>query len=368
MLTIALCAGEASGDQLGAQLVEELRRRWPQARFYGIGGAHMVAAGVELVAGYQPLAVMGYWDALRSLPAILRLRQRFIRRTQAMRPDIFIGIDAPDFNLGLARRLRRGGSRCIQYVVPSVWMWRRQRLRKISRAVDAVLCLLPFEKPLYAAAGVRTYYVGHPAARRSWPARDEARRRLALAAEDLVIALLPGSRESELRCHVPLLQEVVPRLSALLPQVRFVAALPDTASAAWFQRMVPQAVCGNLEAVLAAADVAVVKSGTVALEAAMAAAPLLVFYRPRRIAQWLARWRSFYLPYFSLPNILSRRFIAAELLLDEANSDQMVREIRRLATDHAVRQRQREEFGLIREALAAADCSPAAAVIDVMAH
>lgn len=359
-LVIALAAGEASGDKLGAELAAQLRARLPSATFYGIGGAQMEAAGVQIIAHYRPLAVMGYWDAIKGLPAILRLRRRFLRHARQRKPDIFIGIDAPDFNLRLARILRARGSKCVQYVAPSVWMWRRQRLEKIKAAVDAVLCLLPFEKPLFAAAGIAAHYVGHPAARQPLPARGEARQRLGLGGEETVIALFPGSRPRELAQYLPLQRQVIARLQG--EGRRFASAATGAAAQAQMQRQLPQVVCGALPDVLAASDIAIAKSGTIALETALAGVPMLVFYRVGFLAACFVAWRRFYLPFFSLPNILSGRFVAAELLQDEASAENIARESERLLRDGGRRQAQRRQFAAIRDTLAAADTSAAAAV------
>ena len=365
-LTVALCAGEASGDKLGAALVEQLSTRLPQGRFYAIGGAELAASGAAVIENYQPLAVMGYWDALRGLPEIVRLQRRFLRYAEQSPPDIFIGIDAPDFNLRLAHRLRQRGSLCIQYVAPSVWMWRRERLAAIAESVDAVLCLLPFEKAVYTATDSRAYYVGHPAARRVLPVRAEARRRLGYGESETVIALLPGSRRSELARHLPLLREAVAQL-ACDERRRFVAALASSEAEAQLRAALPQVHCAELDTVLAAADIALVKSGTVALEVAFAGVPMLVFYRTSPLAAFLARRREFYLPYFSLPNILSRRFIVAELLQEEATAAQLVGESERLLADPQHRDRQKRQFAVLREMLADADVTPAAAVADEFA-
>ena len=367
-LTIAICAGEASGDKLAAQLVLELQQYYPQAQFYGIGGTRMAAAGVDLLADYQTLAVMGYWDVLTSLPAIFRLRQRFIRYTKIHKPDIFIGVDAPDFNLPLARRLRQNGSCCLQYVAPSVWMWRRQRLANIAQAVDAVLCLLPFEKSHFTAAGIAAYFVGHPAAQQQQVERNSARQRLGIAEDMEVIALLPGSRRSELARHLPLLQKVVPQLLNAKQNRCCVTALANDTARQQVQQLLPQVKTATVEDVLAAADIALVKSGTMVLETALAGVPLLVFYRLSAIATWLVRWRKFHLPFFSLPNILSKRFVTAELLLNEATADNIVRESERLLNDNSRRYAQQQEFTRIRNTLAAAEISAAAAVVAVAEH
>lgn len=347
---IALCAGEASGDKLAAALVRDVRARLPRAVFYGVGGEGMAAAGVEMVADCAPLAVMGYVDVAARLPAILRVRGRFLRRCAARPPDVFVGVDVPDFNLPLARRLRGGGAVCVQYVAPSVWMWRRERLAKIRAAVDAVLCLLPFEEQVFARAGIAARFVGHPAAGRALPTRAAARGRLGLGGEGgRTVAFLPGSRAAELARHLPLLRAVAG--GGELGDCRVAAVAADARAAAVIRAALPQAVLGELDDVLAAADAALVKSGTVALEAALAGVPMAVFYRPSRVAAWAVRRRRFYLPFFSLPNIMCGRFVTAELVGEEATVANLTRELRRLLEDEARCEGQRVAFARVREAL-----------------
>ena len=193
-MVIALCAGEASGDQLAAQFASGLVKRYPQAQLFGVGGTAMAEAGIEIIADYRPLAVMGYWDALRSLPGILRVRRTLLAQIQARKPTLFIGVDAPDFNLPIARRVRSMGMRTVQWVAPSVWMWRRERLTTIRRAVDQVWCLLPFEQSVYEEAGIQGIFVGHPASKHLYPSRGEVRQQLGVDDSTEIIAILPGKQ------------------------------------------------------------------------------------------------------------------------------------------------------------------------------
>ena len=349
---VILSAGEASGDKLGAALATELKNLLPGATIAGVGGDAMAAAGVNIIADNRPLMVMGYWDVLTSLPAILGVRRRLLRAVRDKPPSLFVGIDAPDFNLSVARCARAVGARAVQYVAPSVWMWRRDRLPSIRRAVDIVCCLLPFEPPIFAAADIRAAFVGHPAATRALPSRREARQRLGVGANDELVAVLPGSRRAELARHLPLFAEVIRLLQK--SGRRFAAAAATAADAAAFRAALPQATCGDLADVLAAADVAAVKSGTVALEAAMAGTPMVVVYKPSQAAFWAARWRTFALPYFALPNILAGRFVVPELLLEEATAANIAREINLLAADAPRRAAMRDMFARQRTALAAA--------------
>lgn len=356
---VFLLAGEVSGDKLGAMLAAELRRHCPSVRLQGVGGAAMAAAGVDVVADYRPLAVMGYWDALLSLPAIIRLRWRLLRRLRRCPPTLFIGIDAPDFNLSIAGWLRRRGVKTVQYVAPSVWMWRRRRLRRIARMVDAVWCLLPFEPAVYTCAGIPAVHVGHPAAGRRLPSRRDARRRLGCDDDAVVIALLPGSRKAELRRHLPLFAEVVERLRRA--NRHFVVAAADDAAAAAMHSALKDSGVGTLDDVLAAADFAVAKSGTVTLEVALAGTAMVVVYQASLPARWAVRWRRFALPFFSLPNILTGRFVVPELLLAEATAGRIAQVSEDILADENRRRRQHDAFAEIEHGLVAKQSAAAAA-------
>jgi lipid-A-disaccharide synthase len=241
---IALVAGEVSGDQLGAALVGRLRKNLPQATFVGIGGARMREAGVDAWWDTQELAVMGLFEVLRHFPRLLQLRRALSRRLLALRPDLFIGIDAPDFNLGLEIKLRRVGIRTAHYVSPTVWAWRQKRVRKIGRAADLVLCLFPFEPAFYAGHGVAAAYVGHPLADQFDPGDDpgdrpddnlarqqgEARTALGLNPVAPTFALLPGSRVSEVELLAGPMLDAALRLRQRLPGAQFVAACRRPAS------------------------------------------------------------------------------------------------------------------------------------------
>ncbi|NBU25018.1 MAG: lipid-A-disaccharide synthase, partial [Gammaproteobacteria bacterium] len=223
---IALVAGEASGDNLGAALIEALRARLPDARFIGVAGPRMRAAGCEAIADSGELALMGLAEILRHLPRLVWLRRRVTERILAARPAVFIGIDAPEFNLGLAARLKAGGLRTVQYVSPQVWAWRQGRVKGIGAACDRILCLLPFEPAFYAAHGVEARFVGHPLADQfpSQPDRAAARAALGLADADTVVAVLPGSRKDEIKHLLPRFLAAVELLRLQQPDV--LAVLP----------------------------------------------------------------------------------------------------------------------------------------------
>lgn len=348
--SVFLSAGEESGDKLGAALAAELLRIRPDVQLFGVGGRRMAAAGVELLADCAPLSVMGYWDVVKSLPAILAVRRRLLAHIKKSPPALFVGIDAPDFNLPAARVARACGAKSVQYVAPSVWMWRRRRLRTIGRAVDGVWCLLPFEKKAYAGHAP-AIFVGHPAAQRQLPSRLTARQRLGVGEEEELIALLPGSRRAELARHLPLFAETVERLrspSRRSPPRRFVLAAASAEAEGRMARALPGALVASFDDALAAADVAIVKSGTATLEAAFAGLPMVVVYRLSTLAYWAARWRKFSLPYFALPNILCRRFVVPELLLDEATAARTAAETERLLACAARRENMRVVFAGLR--------------------
>src|SRR5690242_21040415 len=220
----ALVAGEDSGDQLGAELIEALRALHPQARFIGIGGPRMRAAGFEAWHDIAELSVMGLAEVLRHLPRLLRLRSRLGKRLIALKPDVFIGVDAPDFNLGLERTLKRAGIRTVHYVSPSIWAWREQRAAKIGESADRVLCLLPMEPAIYAKYGVEARFVGHPLADR-FPLvsdREAARSELGLAQDAPVLALLPGSRRSEIHRLGAIFLDAAARVRNEIPDLQIV--------------------------------------------------------------------------------------------------------------------------------------------------
>jgi len=345
-------AGEASGDLLGGLLLEGLRPALPEARFWGVGGEAMRVQGFEARWSYEPLAVHGFVDALRRYPQLVRFRRELARAFEAPPVDLFIGIDAPDFNLGLEARLKRAGIGTAHFVSPSIWAWRRGRLKTIARAVDLMLCLFPFEPPLYAETGVEACFVGHPLADRLPLVPDQAGARAALgiALQAPVLALLPGSREGELRHLLPVFLAAAARLRQALPEL--VLLLP-TANALG-DALVAQALAEapELEArvlprraheAMTAADVVLLASGTAALEAALLKRPMVIAYRMNPWQYRLLR-RMAYLPWVGLPNILLRETVVPELLQDEANPADLAAAVLRWFEDAPARERLTERF------------------------
>ncbi|MFU8816881.1 MAG: lipid-A-disaccharide synthase [Pseudomonadales bacterium] len=332
-VTVGILAGEASGDTLGRGLMAELKRRHPNVRFVGIGGPGMIAEGLESLVPLDRLAVNGFIDPLKRLPELVGILRLLLRRFARERPDVFVGVDFNVFNLLLARRLKRRGIATVHYVSPSVYAWRRGRIARIARAVDMLLALYPFEPELYAATPVRVVFVGHPLADAigledgSDQRRSDARAELGLDDEAPVVALLPGSRMSEIRLLGDTFLAAAARIAEQRPNARFVVACVRPAIAVWLeqarQRFPGLALTGyqgNARLALTACDAALVKSGTSTLEAMLLRRPMVVSYRLGALTYRLVRLL-LRTPYVALPNILAGRMLVPELLQDEATPE-----------------------------------------------
>jgi lipid-A-disaccharide synthase len=331
----ALIAGEASGDNLGAALIEALRARFPGARFVGVPGPRMQAAGCEALATSEELAVMGLFEILKELPRLFALRARLLRELSAIRPDVFIGIDAPEFNLRMAAKLKRAGIPTVQYVSPQVWAWRQGRVRHIGEAVDRVLCVLPFETGFYAKHGVDARFVGHPLADQFAlvPDRAAAREALGLAsdsAERKWVALLPGSRQGEASRLAPVFAETAAWLKARDPEVEFMAPLATQATRDIFESAWAHSAAGigikifegRSREVLAAADVVLTASGTATLETLLCKRPMVVAYRLGALTAWvLSRLGMVKVKYFAQPNLLAERAVVPEFFQGAATPE-----------------------------------------------
>jgi lipid-A-disaccharide synthase len=325
-MRIALVAGEASGDLLGGLLLDGLKARWPDAQFIGIGGAQMQKRGMHAWWPSEKLAVRGYIEVLKHYRGLLRIRNELKARLIAEKPDIFIGIDAPDFNLDLERDLKAAGIRTAHFVSPSIWAWRPERIEKMRAAVDHVLCIFPFEKKLYDDAGIAATYVGHPLAPviPMQPDKNAAREQLGLLASDTVIALLPGSRADEIKYLISRYFEVVAGVKSARSAIKFIVpcvpalkpAIEFAARAAGVQTHV-QLLDGQSHTALAACDVALVASGTATLEAALFKRPMVIAYN-MHWASWLIMRRKKLQPWVGLPNILCAEFVVPELLQGDA--------------------------------------------------
>ena len=325
-MRLGLVAGEASGDLLGGLLLQGLRQRWPALQSAGIGGKGMQAQGLASWWPLERLSVFGYVDALARLPELLRIRRQLGDRLLRERPAAFIGIDAPDFNFGLERRLRQAGLKTIHFVCPSIWAWRPERVQRLHQAADHVLCLFPFEPALLQQHGVSATYVGHPLADAIplEPPRSASRAALGLADDAAVIALLPGSRRSEIDHIAPrllaaaaLLHRQRPGLHFVLPAAPGLRSMIEPICAAEAPGLAIQILDGQAHTALAACDLTLVASGTAALEAALFKRPMVIVYRLAALNWWRMR-RLALQPWFGLPNILAGRFVVPELIQDAA--------------------------------------------------
>ncbi|MEY2853330.1 MAG: lipid-A-disaccharide synthase [Pseudomonadota bacterium] len=357
VMRFGLVAGEASGDLLGAALIAALKEREPQAQFLGVTGPRMRAAGCESLASTEELAVMGFVEPLRHLPRLMRLRARLLRSFSTAGLDAFIGIDSPAFNLGLARRLRERGLVTVQYVSPQVWAWRPGRVRKIAAAVDCVLCVLPFEAAFYAGHDVRAEFVGHPLADQVPLDVDHAAARaaLGLAGEAPVVALLPGSREGEVTRLGPTFVAAARELSAGLSTApRFVAPMANAHAREIFSRDVGKAgvpvqlLDGQSGLALAAADVALVASGTATLETLLYRCPMVVAYRVAPLTAFLARDLGLVkVKHVSHPNLLAGEELVPELLQEAATPAALAAALRSALEDLPRRAMLRDRFEAI---------------------
>jgi len=343
-MRIALVAGEASGDLLGADLLAALRERFPDATFGGIGGSRMRAAGLDAWWDCDELAVMGLAEVLRHLPRLLRLRRDLVARLLAWRPDVYVGIDAPDFNLGVERRLKDRGIRTVHFVSPSVWAWREGRAAKIGRSADCVLCLFPMEPPIYARHGVDARFVGHPLADRFPldPDRAAARDALGLAHDAPVLAVLPGSRLGEIGRLGATFADAAARVAAALPGLQAIAPMANDACRAAFAPVAAAAmpalrlVDGRAHEAMVAADVLLLASGTAALEGMLAKRPMVVGYRIAPLTHWIVRtFGLMRTDRYALPNVLAGEDLAPELMQDECTPERLADAVLRWFRDPA---------------------------------
>jgi lipid-A-disaccharide synthase len=377
-LRVGLVAGEASGDTLGADLIHALRRRAPDTQFFGVAGPKMQAAGCETWEPAESLAVMGLFDVLRDLPRLARLLARIKRMFLTARPDVFIGIDAPDTNLRLARSLHAAGIPTVQYVSPQVWAWRQGRARKIRESVDLVLCLLPFEKRFYDEHGIRAEFVGHPLAD-AIPEqidREAARRALGLDQKSSIVALLPGSRRGEVARLAADFAAVARWMVAQRPDLEFIAPMASAATRQIFSEVLRRdapalevlLIDGQATTALSAANVVLVASGTATLETALCKRPMVVVYRLGALTGWvLRRLNLVKSKFFAQPNLLADKRVVGEYFQDQIIPESIGAELLMWLDDTERRSALEREFSRIHADLRrGAGTRAAQAILDLL--
>ncbi|QKI89228.1 lipid-A-disaccharide synthase [Thiomicrorhabdus xiamenensis] len=348
-ITIALVAGEASGDTLGADLLSELKSRYPNARFVGIGGPKMIALGMDSWYPMETLSVMGFFEVLKRLPQLLKLRKQLIQRLIELKPDVFIGIDAPDFNFTVEKHLKQQGIKTVHYVGPSVWAWREKRLQKIKRAVDGVLVLFPFEPQYYHRYQIPVECVGHPLAQQvpEVPDKISARSRLGLAEDSQVTAILPGSRMSEINQMIDPYLQAADQLLKAYPTMRFVIPVIhdrarrriEEALKKWQLDEQVLLLQGQAQLALEACDQALVTSGTATLECALMRRPLVLAIKVHPLSYWIMS-RLATTKWIGLPNILAQQDIVPELIQDQATAEKISTELASLIESEVIREQQ----------------------------
>lgn len=357
---IALLAGEASGDRLGAALLPELKKRYPNARFTGIGGERMQTEGFQSLADMNTLSVMGLAEVISHLPAIYKLKKQLLAYWQDHPPDVFIGLDAPDFNLRIETALKARGIKTVHYVSPSLWAWKEKRIYKIRKAVDVMLCLFPFETEVYARHGVNAICVGHPM-RDRLQAQSILSARLALdfPAEIPLLGLFPGSRRSEIDRLLPIFLRAMMQMQVRQPDLRTVISV----SAAVHRERIAKIIAdtcpprqeimlsdADSDTLISACDVLMLASGTITLEAALLERPMLMAYRVNPLTAKIAR-RLLKIQHFSLPNLLAGRAIINEWIQEACTPENLAEDAQSLMQDKARRQGQLTAFRDIADKL-----------------
>ena len=336
-MRIGLVAGETSGDILGAGLIAAIAKQYPDAVFEGVAGPLMLAAGCDQWEPAESLAVFGLVEPLANLPRLLRLRKSLVDRWTASPPDVFVGIDAPDFNLGLEKRLHKAGVKTVHYVSPSIWAWRSGRIKTVKAAVDRVLCILPFEKALYDAVNVDAIFVGHPKADSTPVDSDVLATRQALGIDAVeVVAILPGSRSSEIKRLGEIFTAAAVKIAESRPGIRFVTPIATPALRPAIEAQVNASgladqfvlLDGDSQRAMIAADVVLLASGTAALESALLSKPTVAAYRVGRLTRAIAMQTSMKkMTHFTLPNLLTEIPLVPEFMQDAARPDAIAEEL-----------------------------------------
>ena len=361
-LRVVIVVGEASGDTLGAAVLQELEHRYSQVEAVGIGGPLMLSSGFDSWYAMSELSVMGYVEVFRKLPRLLRLRSSLIKKITEYKPDLLIGVDAPDFNLYLERRVRNAGIPVMHLVSPSIWAWRYERIHKIRESVDRMLVLFPFEVEIYQRECIPVSYVGHPLADDIELRVDRLkyRKQFGYHPDKKVVALLLGSRKSELNQHLSLMIDSVNILSDNVPDLQFVAPLLDRQSVAFVEKKLLNLYgsvkvnvefrAGDTRNILKAADVAIIASGTATLEALLCECPMVVTYRVPKLTAWLMR-RKANTEYVSLPNIIAGTSLVGEYIQENAKAYLLAKEVTSLLKETQRSEVMKGRFVKIKEAL-----------------
>lgn len=356
-----MVAGEASGDMLGSMMIQALQRRFPNAEFVGIAGPKMQSAGCRTLFPMETLAVNGYAEVLRNLRPILSIRKQLKLTLLQDPPDVFIGVDAPDFNFGLEKSLKSAGITTVHYVSPSIWAWRGERIKKIAQCVSHMLTLFPMEAPLYQKQGIPVSYVGHPLADvfPLQPDRELMREQMRIAAHFKVFALLPGSRQNEVRSLAATYVETARLLYEQFPQSLFLVPLISRQTRDLFEQEIYRCkaqdlpiriMFGHAHDAIIAADAVLVASGTATLETALLKRPMVITYKVSRITYRLM-WHRKYLPYIGLPNVLAGEFIVPEILQDDATPANLAQALGNLVANPKVCEKLVERFEQMHLAL-----------------
>jgi lipid-A-disaccharide synthase len=359
--TIALVAGEASGDLLGSHLIAAIRQYSPNVRFVGIGGPKMKSAGMEVWFPMEKLAVRGYVEVLKHYREIVGIRKQLRRRLLDAPPDLFIGVDAPDFNLDLELALKQRGIPTVHYVSPSIWAWRGERIHKIKRAVSHMLALFPFEEPLYNREDIPCTYVGHPLADilPAIPNRQAMREQMRLPLDATIIALLPGSRQSEVQHLADTFIATAKLIAEKVPNVHFLVPLVTRETRQIFEEALWRGEGGHLPLTMLfghahdamiAADGILIASGTATLEAALLKRPMVITYKVPKFTYWLSK-RKAYQPWIGLPNILAKRFVVPEILQDDATPEHLAQALLNLMGSKLALEGLEIEFGKMHDLL-----------------
>ncbi len=373
MPKIAIVAGEASGDLLGAHLISALKAQRTDLTFFGIAGPKMQREGAESLFPIEKLSVRGYVEVLKHLYGLLKLRRSLLNQILKEKPAVFIGIDAPDFNFWLERKLKKHGIPTIHYVSPSIWAWRGGRIHKIKKAVTHMLALFPFEPALYEKVGLPVTFVGHPLADEIplRPNMKAAREALKLKQSDLIVAMLPGSRQSEVQQHAALFVKTAQLISEQNANAQFLVPLITRETRNIFETELyrnhnellnMQILFGHAHDAMEAADIVVVASGTATLEAALLKRPMVITYRMPAMS-WQILKRMNYLPYVGLPNVLAGKFIVPELLQNDATPEKLTDAVMQLLNDAANLKEIKEEFTNIHKSLKQNSAEQAAKIV-----